>query len=304
MIQADFVKRFIDTLGDVKDYEHTGVVNDLGAPEGHCVCGHIIQYEYEIKNKITGKIAFVGSECINNFKDYNLELYNSLIATIERRKKEKKEDKEKPMLEEIEVLKSEIELQKKIVIKSFNKLSNNGKIFVDHDLWSANNYCENNITPKVVRISAILNFYKKEYVYLKGIIEQFNLPTDISFNIANKEVIVEEYKKLVEDNKEVLSNKTIKINSVITLNMYKCCFIDSFEILDYDDMIERLTLVKKILSSIDDYGIWKVIGKSYEVKDSIKSQGFMWDSYGSTWYKLGFSDETFTAIDKIKYEFN
>jgi hypothetical protein len=92
--QAEFVKRFIDRLGDVADWEHTGEVIELEYGAGHCVCGHPIKYLFIIQNIKTHQTASVGSECINHFSTYSPSLYAALTATIGRKKEEARIQKE------------------------------------------------------------------------------------------------------------------------------------------------------------------------------------------------------------------
>jgi len=49
-------------------------MNDLGVEIGHCTCGHLIRYEYHLKNKENGKNLIVGSTCINRFDEKNKQL--------------------------------------------------------------------------------------------------------------------------------------------------------------------------------------------------------------------------------------
>ena len=81
MNSADFVKRFIDELGDVHNWYHNGVVNELPYACGLCVCGHQIKFEYYIVNRTNNEKRTLGSECIEHFKDYDIDLYNSLISS-------------------------------------------------------------------------------------------------------------------------------------------------------------------------------------------------------------------------------
>lgn len=94
--RAIFIKRFIDTLGDVRYWEHTGEIIELPYPTGHCVCGHAIKFLFPIvkKNAPMGSIYYIGSECIKHFKNYSPELYESLMATIEREDAKAKAERE------------------------------------------------------------------------------------------------------------------------------------------------------------------------------------------------------------------
>jgi len=99
--KAAFIKIFIDKLGDVKNWEHTGEVIDAGAgSDAQCVCEHRIRYCYEIF--YGSKITYVGSECINHFKDYSPSLYESLTNTFNRLKEEEKKAKELFLNEEVQ----------------------------------------------------------------------------------------------------------------------------------------------------------------------------------------------------------
>lgn len=96
-----FIKTFVDKLGDVKNWEHTGNVIDYGkGSTNQCICRHPIRYGYEITDK--KRLEYIGSECINHFKDYSPELYNSLIGTFNRLKEEEKKAKELLLNEEVQ----------------------------------------------------------------------------------------------------------------------------------------------------------------------------------------------------------
>ena len=117
--QAEFISRFINNLGDVKNWEHNGEVVELQTVSGTCVCGHPIKFLYYIEEKNTHRKETLGSECINNFKDYNLELYESLIKSKDDFKERKKKEKDEKLEKEIAILYSILET-KVMTIKSLN----------------------------------------------------------------------------------------------------------------------------------------------------------------------------------------
>jgi hypothetical protein len=167
--KAEFIKIFIEKLGDVENWEHNGVVNDLGKPTGSCVCGHPIRYQYEIINQ--NKIAFVGSECINHFKDYSPKMYNQLIATVGRKKEEERLAKELLMNEEIQ--KVSIPYAEK-VLKARQWY---GKMY-------GRNWCNNQEI--YCFFHTLLKAPKKEYKNLKSLLNWFTKCNKIIDDMNNK----------------------------------------------------------------------------------------------------------------------
>ena len=76
-------ERFLNRLGDPTEWEYTGVVNDLGKPTGTCICGHPIQFEFQIENPRTGEMAHVGSVCVDHFAEISPALYAKLVSARE-----------------------------------------------------------------------------------------------------------------------------------------------------------------------------------------------------------------------------
>lgn len=89
-----FCRAFMDRLGDPRQWEATGEVRDLQKPEGTCICGHAIRYEYVIQHLTAGHLAHVGSECINHFQELNPDLWAALErARLEFEEKVKAQEK-------------------------------------------------------------------------------------------------------------------------------------------------------------------------------------------------------------------
>lgn len=68
-----------------ENYEYTGDVVDMGS-EGKCACGHPIRWGFPLKHKSgdANKGKIVGSTCVGYFEGVNFELYQSLMAGVER----------------------------------------------------------------------------------------------------------------------------------------------------------------------------------------------------------------------------
>lgn len=81
----EIVKAFIDKLGNVDDWDYYGDCYTLDEVSEKCVCGHDIKIVFIIENKKQEKKEKVGSVCIENFKNYNNDLYNKLEAANKKR---------------------------------------------------------------------------------------------------------------------------------------------------------------------------------------------------------------------------
>ena len=72
--------RLLEVLGDGREWEYTGICNDLEKPVGKCACGHPVRYEFVIERMSDKKTAVLGSECINYFKEVNPETFAAMQA--------------------------------------------------------------------------------------------------------------------------------------------------------------------------------------------------------------------------------
>jgi hypothetical protein len=110
---AERWERFLNRLGDPTEWEHTGIVNDLGKPTGTCICGHPIQFEFEIQNTRTGEKAHVGSVCVDHFAEISPVLYARLVeartALEDRIEAEKRAAREVAKAAEVEAARIEWE---------------------------------------------------------------------------------------------------------------------------------------------------------------------------------------------------
>lgn len=174
--KAVFVARFVEKLGKVEEYDHTGDCLDAGRDSREkCVCGHPIRYCYIIKNRITGKQAQVGSECINHFQDYNVELYNSLIATVARLDEEEKKAKELLLDTEISsVQKAYLEKRESVFAWYREKFPG---YCPDYNLWYTlhrNGFCSK--PSKVYKSKkTLLNWFVKEEKRLMSLVETYHI---------------------------------------------------------------------------------------------------------------------------------
>jgi hypothetical protein len=157
--KADFIKMFIERLGDVENWEHNGIVNDLGKPTGSCVCGHPIRYQYEIINGT--KIAFVGSECINHFKDYSPKMYDQLMATVSRVKEEEKKAKELLLNEEIQKIAIPYKEKVRRLRKYYSETYGN-RYCNKYDLWSFVHKLTMEPKKDYASLKPLLNWYVKK----------------------------------------------------------------------------------------------------------------------------------------------
>ena len=158
--KAAFIKIFIDKLGDVKNWEHNGIVLDLMRPSGSCICGHAIQYCYEITNG--KKIERVGSECINHFKDYSPSLYESLTKTVERLKDEEKKAKELFLNEEVQKIMIPYIEKVKSVREWIGKNYPNGRYINDYSLYTFIHTLRKEPKKDYASIKCLLNWYIKQ----------------------------------------------------------------------------------------------------------------------------------------------
>lgn len=171
--RAEFIKTFIDKLGNVDNWNHSGIVIDAGKGSNEkCVCGHKIRYLFILEG-LNGKTAQVGSECINHFKDYNESLYNSLIATVARIKEEEKKAKEMMLLEEVNKVKTPYEENVKKVWNWYKEVYGN-HYCNNYYIWSFVNKTLSLHPNKVYKsVKVLLNWYKKNEVSLSNFIVQY-----------------------------------------------------------------------------------------------------------------------------------
>jgi hypothetical protein len=157
-LRAAFIKSFIDKLGDVKNWNHTGNVIDLKKPTGFCICGHAIRYMYELKNN--EKLAYVGSECINHFQDYSPELFDSLNKTIEKMKDEEKRAKELLLNEEIQKILIPYRENVIKIKKWFNKKYEHAYCY-DYPLYKSIHDLKIEPKKNYKSLKSLLNWYNK-----------------------------------------------------------------------------------------------------------------------------------------------
>lgn len=170
--KASFIKTFIDKLGDVVNWEHKGEVIDSGVKSKEkCVCGHSIRYCFILENN--GKKAQVGSECINHFKDYNISLYNSLIASIERIKNEEKEMKEMLLKKEVTVLIEEYE-NKFFKIAGWYKENYPGWCN-EYGIWYFVSHLYRKPIKNYKRIGSVVSWYKKSLESVNNFMKEYNI---------------------------------------------------------------------------------------------------------------------------------
>lgn len=270
MKSAEFIKQFIDTLGDVKNWEHNGVVVELPFPSGQCVCGHPIKFEYYIVNKITKQKEKLGSECINHFKDYNLELYEALIASKTNFKEKKKKEKLQPVIEELSVLKEELTKYIKAIVEYRTQVG--FSTFIDRELWGF--WFDTNKLKEYKTVNGEKKYIASLIEQGKYVFEKFNLDIDDLLLKANKR----------EKVKMLFKNEAEKNNDFIKLA-------------NQNDVFEE-SPIEKIEQFLSDYKEGKltyktrfridVLGKTYPIKDTLKSQGFSWN--GEAWYKYSYDE--------------
>jgi len=169
--KADFIHTFIEKLGDVANWNHSGVVVDSGKGSTEkCVCGHPIRYLYKIDGP-EGKVAQVGSECINHFKDYNESLYNALISTVERLKEDEKKAKELLILEEVEVIRLPYEDKVKKVFNWYRETYGN-RWCSDYGAWKFVKELSSKPKKDYTNKKSLLNWYVKNEASVSRFIEE------------------------------------------------------------------------------------------------------------------------------------
>lgn len=164
----DIVRAFIDKLGDASKYDYTGVVNDLGAPKGRCVCGHPIRYEYLISDGT--RTEAVGSECIDHFKAYNPRMYEKLKKAHENRLAKKREDEKKARRaqqeKEVAKLQKQYRAYKQEIREAFNGFAEMPRI--DYEAW----WQWNNLRTEPTH-------YKRASSYIKWYTERMDLMREL-----------------------------------------------------------------------------------------------------------------------------
>lgn len=279
MNSADFVKRFIDELGDVHNWYHNGVVNELPFACGLCVCGHQIKFEYYIVNRINNEKRTLGSECIEHFKDYDIDLYNSLISSKKNFKDKKKQEKEEILKNECVVLEEKYTLNTN-ALKEYKKLRG----FVLQDIYS---YLYDASHPRKYKTTT--GYYK----FLTSMIERGN-------------VLCKMYDIPIKEFADMYAQREFYFNRIRhELDTNKKFFGIMEEYLGSNRSVEGM---KEFFDKYDagmlvptpTYEII-VTGKTYPVKESLKSEGFMWS--GRDWRKIIKDKEYRPLIDTTNIEF-
>lgn len=82
----------------IGQFVYAGVCVDLGAMIGTCeLCDHPIRYEFHVKNRQTGNVRIVGSDCIENYVDAGLT--RRLLAHKKQAGEERKKNIQKVLLD-------------------------------------------------------------------------------------------------------------------------------------------------------------------------------------------------------------
>ena len=259
--QAEFISRFINNLGDVKNWEHNGEVVELQTVSGTCVCGHPIKFLYYIEEKNTHRKEALGSECINNFKDYNLELYESLIKSKDDFKERKKKEKLQPIVEDIEKLKETYDEYSKIISEYKQQ-----KGFISKELFnfwlSINNHKEyKTLGGKKRYLSGLIDSVKEliQELDCKKLIRDYDRRKNIQTMIKNE---------MAKDGKffHIMNQEKISVNNSFD------------EIEEFFERYYRGEIQKK-----KQYLI-QVFGKgTYKIKEQLKQLGYKWS--GDAWIK-------------------
>lgn len=258
-----FVKSFIDELGDPKDWDHFGRVNDLGLPVGSCVCGHQIRYEFFIENKKTHQTKTVGSECINHFKEYNPELFEKLSVSYEKWTAKRKEDAKKAK----EALENEKVISLKEKFDSYVKLFND----VEEKYRYANKWLEKmdyytiqslkEIPPVYKRPSSYIKFYENKLSKIEKFIQE-ELPridyfdikheteTSFALSLQGRMTLAEKFEKILKSFKE--KGKLWASPDYIKIRIYlKEGFLEIEKVEKYiKESVEKSSLSEEIKNSL------------------------------------------------------
>jgi len=135
--KEQFVRRFIERLGNPSDYEYTGLCYE--AENAECVCGHMIKYCFQIAHKVDkSKTAIVGSVCIDHFAGYSQGLFESLLKAKEalklRLSEDKKRAKEASQKAEVQILADKFITLKAQARVRYLAIRQSGKR-ASYDLW-------------------------------------------------------------------------------------------------------------------------------------------------------------------------
>lgn len=261
--QAEFIKRFIDNLGDVKNWEHKGEVVELQTVSGTCVCGHPIKFLYYIEEKNTHRKEALGSECINNFKDYNPEMYEALMSSQKAYKENKKKEKDEKLEKEIAILYLTLET-KVITIKSLN-------MFYPPNIY--------NISMRKFGIESLKTLSGKKRK-LEKLIEE-------------ADVFLEEEKERVES---VKIRKIIEERAEKDLKMKKAWLTKDVSFSN-SDFLKAWDAGQIKVDKVYEYDIF---GKTYAIKEELKAKGFKWN--GSNWTIMSNSKIDLSFLDNKKVE--
>jgi hypothetical protein len=182
------------------NYKWTKNVIDLHRVAGLCVCGHPIRFKYELENKVTGKIVYVGSTCVINYQF----LDPATTKAIEKKAKEiqkelnrrKAEAKKNIQIKEIQDL---IKIRKPLIEK-LHEIRNQYKEaneYLPYDVYGFSP-----VDPeKYVRLSSCIKALKKDIDTLEKMIDVFEKEHKVKIASLIKERKIQE-EKLEQEWKE------------------------------------------------------------------------------------------------------
>ena len=242
--QAELIKRFIDNLGDVKNWEHKGEVVELPTVSGTCVCGHPIKFLYYIEEKNTHRKEALGSECINNFKDYSPEMYEALMNSQKTYKENKKKEKDEKLEKEISILWLTLET-KVITIKSLN-------MFYPPNIY--------NISMRKFGVASLKTLSGK-----KRKLEKLIAEADFFLESEKERVELAKVRKIIKER----IKKDSKMEKAWVTKDKNLSDLDFLKAWDAGQI------------KVDKVYEYDILGKTYAIKEDLKANGFSWN--GSNW---------------------
>lgn len=282
-------KRLIEGLNNEPfNYEWTGIVNDRKVPDGICVCGHSIRFEFVLEHKITKKIVVVGSTCVGTYQIFDKETTTGILekakeiqAEIRKRKSEAKKINQR---KEIQILVN----QRKPLLEKINyikKLYSTAGEWMPYDLYK---YYPVD-SKKYVRFLSCIKALRKDIKKIELLINTFlskDEPERLCGIIIEKEAKYEKAERLwiIEQQKEKERIENLKfIGKVGERTNFAVILIDQWLNKNYDTWIYKFedkdgNIIIKwgFLTSVD----FKT-GQAYSFSAEVKKHS-VWEKEKST----------------------
>ena len=139
--QEIHARKLLEALApDPREWTYNGEVEDAEGPVAECACGHRIRWCFIIHRERDGRVAQVGSVCVNHFAVIAPELCVSLTAAVEKLKADIAADKKKA--KEAREMEKVVEAEDKFLVaieravEKYNSYRENG-MKAPRKLWDA-----------------------------------------------------------------------------------------------------------------------------------------------------------------------